>query len=190
MFHFLNLQYLFYRLYTWIFSPLSVTTENPNYILFQQFMVLLRIFSVFLAALFLVGVAYCIAQLFEIKKKTSFVVPVPAPDEERPPRQTQWEEVKKHVGSENPSDWKLSILEADTILDELLQSLNIPGDTVGERLKNVVPADFKTLDDAWEAHKVRNRIAHEGLNFSLTKREANLAVARFERVFKEFRLVR
>ncbi|MES2953586.1 MAG: hypothetical protein V4674_03440 [Patescibacteria group bacterium] len=189
MFRFLNLQYLFYRIYSWVFEPVSGIPSGSS-LVFSQFLVLLRLFCIFLGGAFLVGLVYALIKLREVRKKSSFVVPTLTPDEERPPRQGQWEEVKKHAGSENPSDWKLAILEADTILDELLRSLAIPGETVGEKLKNVVPGDFRTLDDAWEAHKVRNKIAHEGLNFGLTKREARLAIDRFERVFLEFGLIR
>ena len=44
---------------------------------------------------------------------------------------------------------------------------------------------METLNDAWEAHKVRNRIAHDGADFVLTKRMVDETINRYLRVFEE-----
>ncbi len=98
----------------------------------------------------------------------------------------KWAMVLKHINSNNPSDWKMSLIEADTILDALVERSGFPGATLGERLKNADRGVFKTLDYALEAHKVRNRIAHEGSNFVLTERDAKKAISQYEEVFREF----
>ena len=56
-------------------------------------------------------------------------------------------------------------------------------------LKSVDKNNFLTLDDAWEAHKVRNDIAHSGINFQLNERETKRVLALFEKVFKEFNVI-
>ncbi len=98
----------------------------------------------------------------------------------------KWLHVLKLSNSDNQSDWRLAILEADVMLDELLRSLNYQGEGVGEMLKGVDPTDMLTLDAAWDAHKVRNRIAHDGSRFELNEREVKRVVSLFESVFKEF----
>jgi len=60
------------------------------------------------------------------------------------------------------------------------------GEGVAEKLKQVEKADFSTLQNAWEGHKLRNRIAHEGSNFHLSRTEAEIAVENFKKVFEEF----
>lgn len=102
---------------------------------------------------------------------------------------SKWRMVLKHMNSQNPSDWKLALIEADTILDALVERSGFPGATLGERLKNADRGVFRTLDYAWEAHKVRNRIAHEGSDFVLTERDAKKAIAQYEEVFKEFEYI-
>ena len=92
----------------------------------------------------------------------------------------------RHADSDNPNDWKLAIIEADIILDEILKQRGYAGVSLGERLKSVSPTQLATLNDAWEAHKVRNRIAHEGADFVLTKRVAQETIGRYQRVFNEF----
>ena len=77
-------------------------------------------------------------------------------------------------------------MEADAILEDLTDHLDIEGVNIGERLKAADREKFKTLDDAWEAHIVRNRIAHEGSKFDLSQYEANRVVVLYENVFREF----
>lgn len=111
------------------------------------------------------------------------------PIEEDNLRNEKWESVLKNINSLNASDWKLAILDADNMLDELLKVAGYHGDSLGEMLKSVEKSDFVTLDAAWEAHKVRNQIAHQGIDFVLNQREAKGVIALYERVFKEFKII-
>ena len=99
-----------------------------------------------------------------------------------------WEQVLEHLSSDNPNDWQAAVIEADKILEEMVRRLPTTGDTLGERLKNIEPSDFNTLHQAWEAHRVRNRIAHDS-DFVLTRREARQAVDNYRAVFEEFGLL-
>lgn len=104
--------------------------------------------------------------------------------------QTQkWQQVLTHVNSLNPAEWRLAILEADVMLDDMMQVQGFHGDTLGERLKNTPRGDFKNIDAAWEAHKIRNAIAHEGSGFLLSQRESKRVISLYELVFKEFSYV-
>jgi hypothetical protein len=96
-----------------------------------------------------------------------------------------WERVLKYYRSNNPSDWKLAIMEADNMLDALTKDMGFPGESLGERLKSIEPSDFDSLQEAWDAPKVRNAIAHQS-GFVLTQREVQAVLAKFEKVFKEF----
>lgn len=111
-----------------------------------------------------------------------------APQEMLPPtyKHPRWAGVLAHAGSLNQPEWRLAILEADTMLVELLDRLGYKGLSIGEQLKSANPERFKTLQDAWEAHKVRNQIAHEGSAFILTERETKRVIALYERTFREF----
>lgn len=100
-------------------------------------------------------------------------------------RSSRLQDVFNHADSDNPTDWKLAIIEADIILDGALKQLGYPGASLGERLKSIAPGQLNTLQDAWEAHKVRNRIAHDGADFVLTKRIAGETINRYQRVFSE-----
>ena len=102
----------------------------------------------------------------------------------------RWEKVRDHLSSENPNDWRLAIMEADIILGEMLERMEYgKGVTIGERLKTIEPSDFTTIEKAWEAHKIRNLIAHQGSDFILTQREAKRVIELYREVFHEFRYI-
>ncbi len=101
----------------------------------------------------------------------------------------KWQKIVKLSQSENTSDWRLAVIEADIMLDELLEKLKLPGDTMGEKLKAVEKSDFLTIESAWEAHKIRNMIAHQGNDFLISQREIRRIISLYEAVFKEFRLI-
>ena len=101
----------------------------------------------------------------------------------------RWEDVQKHILSDSPNDWRLSIIEADIMLEELLEATGFAGGTIGEKLKSASPTQFKTLEQAWRAHKVRNQIAHAGQDFVLTKKVASETITQYKMVFADFELI-
>lgn len=105
------------------------------------------------------------------------------------PTTLRWDKIRAHLHSEKESDWRLAVLEADIMLDEFVSGLGYQGDSLGEKLKGVERSDFTTIDQAWEAHGVRNKIAHEGAAFSLTEREAKRVIELYEEVFREFHYI-
>lgn len=102
---------------------------------------------------------------------------------------SRWADVEQHVLSENPNDWRLAIIEADIMLDEMLRNAGYVGTSIGEKLKTANQASFKTIRDAWDAHMIRNQIAHAGSDFVLTKRTAQETILKYERVFREFNII-
>jgi hypothetical protein len=101
----------------------------------------------------------------------------------------RWRRIVEQISSESEQDWRLAILEADIMLNELLDMLGYKGETMGDKMKQVDRGDFQTIDIAWEAHRVRNRIAHEGAAHIMNSREARRIIGLYERVFKEFKLI-
>lgn len=101
-------------------------------------------------------------------------------------RNPRWEAVEKYYNSANQSDWRTAIIEADIMLYDLLDTMNVEGISIGEKLKNVNKAQIATLDFAWRSHKIRNELAHQGLNFELSRRIVEEAIEGYRRVFNEF----
>lgn len=134
-------------------------------------------------------IIYAMVRLFELRKREEeyYGTLLLAPEEGA--GNPRWEHIEGLVGSTNPNDWRQAIIEADIMLDDMLTKQGYEGESVGEKLKAVEPADFGTLNDAWEAHKVRNQIAHQGTGFDLSETLLRRTIARYESVFREFQLL-
>jgi hypothetical protein len=156
----------------------------------RQFVIGYVAFATILSIIFVVGVVYSLIRILQLEREwRKLIYPSPELQEEPRPRNEKWERVLRHIASDNPSDWRLAILEADIMLDELLDSLGYLGDTIGDKLKKANKGDFTTLDYAWEAHRIRNAIAHEGSDFIITQREARRIIGLYEAVFREFNYI-
>ena len=101
----------------------------------------------------------------------------------------KWQSVIVHINSANQSDWKLAILECDIMLGEILEKMGYMQESIGEKLKVIESSDFSNIESAWEAHKIRNAIAHEGSDFMINEREAKRVVGLYEAVFQEFEYI-
>jgi hypothetical protein len=142
--------------------------------------------SMSLSIIFIMGITYLLIKINEAgAAEKDMYVPVLQSGETASMVNESWQNVLRYMSSENPSDWKFAIIEADTMLDEMLKRMGLPGESLGERLKAIDPADFNTLGEAWEAHKARNQIAHQ-TGAEISQREARRVIDLYERVFSEF----
>ena len=146
--------------------------------------------SIVVSFFFIIGIVYCVEQLKYIRKKEELMYDTktePAYQETEADTKLahRWEQVIRHIQSTNQNDWKQAILEADIMLDDILTTMGYQGESVGEKLKRVAKGDFATVQDAWDAHLVRNKIAHEA-GFNLTQYDALEAVNKYKKVFEEF----
>ena len=135
-------------------------------------------------------IVYATVRLFELREREekyySTLLPVA---EKTGGVSARWQHIESLINGTRASEWREAIIEADIMLDDVLARQGYVGDGVGEKLKAVEPADLTTLQDAWEAHKVRNQIAHEGSAFNLSESLARRTIARFESVFRELKVI-
>lgn len=143
----------------------------------------------------LIGIVYSVERLKVLRKKEALLYEAKVEEAFESVQEAgdtveahQWSNVVKHIESPHENDWKQALIEADIILDDLLTRMGYRGSSVGEKLKRVEPGDFKTLQDAWNGHTVRNKIAHEA-GFTLNKVEAQQAFHSYKKVFEEFYFV-
>lgn len=154
---------------------------------------ILKFIGLLLSVVFAFGIAWSMAKLNAITAELNALYnpPVALSGEaiKENPQNIKWERVMSHMNSNNPNDWKFAIIEADIMLSELLDSLGLMGETMAEKLKNVAKGSFNTIESAWEAHKVRNTIAHEGGDYVISEREARRVIALYKSVFEEFKVI-
>jgi hypothetical protein len=86
-----------------------------------------------------------------------------------------WQDVELHLLQ--PDTAALAVGEADKILDAAFQAIGISGQSMGERLKAAtgwLPNEL--YQRVWDAHKLRNSLAHE-IGVSVAPQEAQRAVS-------------
>lgn len=185
---------------------------EPKYLnldfLFNAFFILLRLFmeklisfaewlsrqkiiSIIISIILLIGIAVVIYKIRKLREKKAglTVADIFGEEEKLGDSIKKWENIKKQLDSENPSDWKMAIMQADSLIDEIIKKIVNTGENLGERLKSIEPSDLESLDDIWEAHKVRNRIAHDPDTFILEKDEAIDIIAKYEKALKELEYI-
>lgn len=185
--HFLNLSYFFRLLYEAAFGTGDLSSAFSGAVaLMGQIWLIVTVLAV-LISLFAIGVlVYSTSRIFQIRQEEAPLYATITKYEEHERLETsRWNYIRELISGTNESSWRQAIIEADIILDELLTRLGYVGTSVGEKLKQVNPTHFQTLNNAWEAHKVRNQIAHEGSAFEVTDRLAYRTIANYEAVFRE-----
>lgn len=97
----------------------------------------------------------------------------------------EWDKIKQRLESGDETNFKMAIIEADKLIDDLLKSMNYPGESMGDRLKLIDQSMLSSIQELWNAHKTRNNIVHNA-GFKLSYREAKNAIEAYEKVLKEF----
>ena len=80
------------------------------------------------------------------------------------------------------NDAHRKILDAENVVDHALRSLGYQG-SFADKLKKAGPR-FSDVQALWNAHKLRNRIAHES-GVQVSVQEADRVVSAFERALKD-----
>lgn len=105
------------------------------------------------------------------------------PAEEKAYAHVRWHEVEKMIQKGGPTNLQHAVVEADKLVDHCLKHLNIPGDSMGERMRNSKER-FRDYDGLWKAHKVRNQVVHESRK-ELLSFEAKQAIGRFKQALTD-----
>lgn len=98
---------------------------------------------------------------------------------------SRWKHIQELMLSGQESDHRQAIIEADIMLEEVLIQMGHSAPSVGDMLRQVDPQRLHTLQQAWDAHRVRNDIAHRGSAMELSEQLAHRTIAQYEAVFRE-----
>jgi hypothetical protein len=91
--------------------------------------------------------------------------------------------IRKRLESNNEAEYKLAIIEVDTILGETLQHMNLQGETTEQRLAQVTKIMVPTIDDVLVAHQARNSIVYDP-DFRMSLADARRILDIYEEAFK------
>ena len=99
----------------------------------------------------------------------------------------QWAKILKRLETENETEYKLAVIEADSLLDEILKKMGIEGEVLGEKLKQLKPGILPNFEEVRQAHKIRNNIVHDP-DYRLNLAEAKKVISIYEQVFRDLEM--
>lgn len=94
----------------------------------------------------------------------------------------RWGRIEQMMRSSDAETARLAVIEADSLLDFVLKSMHVPGQSFAHRLQFLSKKYFELKRVRW-AHNLRNRLVHEH-DAHLKRNEAVAAVKEYERALK------
>ncbi len=184
----LNLQFIFQKVY-------NLLKAIFDFIINPHTWGVIGIISVLFSVLFIIIIIFSLIRLMEIQseegKEMDEEINKALEKEKEKEREEnpKWHSVLNLSESPNESDWRVAIIEADSLLEESLREKGMVGDTVADLLEVAREGGYSYVQDVWNAHLVRNKIAHQGTKFSLTKLETRRIIKMYQNFFEEIKII-
>ncbi len=119
-----------------------------------------------------------------VKKVTELKSEINPPKAGESKYDAKWKEVQEHLSSLRDAEWKFAVIEADNILEDILGQMGFPGDTLGEKMKQIDKNQLASINELWEAHKLRNTIVHDP-DYQIRYNDARVAIGQYEKALRE-----
>lgn len=99
----------------------------------------------------------------------------------------RWEKILERIETENPSQYKVAVLEAEALAEEILSGIGWQGENMDVRLTAVTDSQLESRLGLLEAHQVRNAII-QNREYQISREDALSTLDRYKRFFDEVEL--
>ena len=185
---YLNIEYVFTKIVDYT-QPIIKALSDPHT------WSTIGVISMILSIIFLAIIIFSIVRMVEIqiydKKEIEHEIHNALLKEKEREKNAnpRWHYIQTLIESPNDSDWRVAIIEADSMMEENLKDRGLSGTTVSELLEGAKGSGYRSIQDAWDAHLVRNQIAHEGLDFPISQVEGRRVIKMYQNFFEELGLI-
>ena len=100
----------------------------------------------------------------------------------------QWERIKARIVRGSEAEWKLAVIEADKLCDNILRRMGYHGESMDQRLKAIKPAQLSSLENLKVAHQVYLTVVQDP-SFSPSQYEAQEALRNYETFLQEMQAI-
>lgn len=152
----------------------------------QSVLGVVRVVFIVFDALFFIGFVFAFRKAWAFKPRIRL--------KEKHPKRTltlrtavfreRWQLVMRQFSIGSPESLRLSIIEADAVVDAVLKDIGLQGEHMADRLAKVNPDSLTTLNRLWRAHRLRNELVHTP-GFSLSPQDARATLNDYESFLKE-----
>ncbi|MBI2451209.1 MAG: hypothetical protein HYV52_02645 [Parcubacteria group bacterium] len=155
----------------------------------DQILFAFKLIALIISLLLGAAIAYLLIQINPVGKKISDLKEILRRSSLEKGRVIKgWKKIMERMSQPNEADYKLAIIEADKLFDNLLLEIGYKGETMAEKLKKINKAQLASLDDLWRAHKIRNELVHNP-DFKLARLEAEEAINIYKKALEEFEIL-
>ncbi|HVW82501.1 MAG TPA: hypothetical protein VHC68_00940 [Candidatus Paceibacterota bacterium] len=181
-----NVEYFFRLVYECFTGACTVGGTAGLLAFFAHLWLWITILGYLAAFVGLGFVIYCSMRIFQLRRaeEEKYAPFNLAPEDEL--ANPRFARIQELLAGPSQSQWREAILEADIMLSDALSRKGFGGASIADQLQQLDGRDFASLNDAWEAHRVRNAIAHQGSAFDLSHTLAKRTLDRYERALEEF----
>ncbi|PIR88451.1 MAG: hypothetical protein COU09_02140 [Candidatus Harrisonbacteria bacterium CG10_big_fil_rev_8_21_14_0_10_44_23] len=95
-----------------------------------------------------------------------------------------WFKVVERAQGGTQESWKSAILEGDAVVDLFLKKYGYEGDTMADRLSQIIEQEVSAVEQVWKAHRLRNDIAHTP-GFGVSKKDTQDALTAYRDFLRE-----
>jgi hypothetical protein len=100
----------------------------------------------------------------------------------------KWKKIKKRLESGIESDLKLAVIEADNLLNEVMEKIGYREPTLTEKLEKITPEIIANLNELKEVRKIRDDIV-EDPNYRLTIEDAKAILKVYEKTMEDLQAI-
>ncbi len=139
--------------------------------------------QIFTLIVSLIFVLILLILVYFINQKSIIPIKAGLTLEERKQVEENWEKIRQLIRLGGPSRFRAAVIDADKTFMFVLGKLGYHGPSA-EKLKRAKWRFKNSYNDVWQAHIIRNRVAHD-IDYQLHSSEAKLAISKFEKGLKE-----
>lgn len=186
--NYLNMEYVFSKIVEYTKSLTDLLSDPHTW-------TVIGVASAMLSIIIIAIIIFSLVRLIEIqiydKEEIEHEIHLAALREKERNRNAnpRWHYIQTLIESPNESDWRVSILEADSMLEEVLKANGLSGTSASELLEGAKESGYRSIQDAWSGHLVRNQIAHAGSDYPLSQVEGRRVIKMYQNFFEELRVI-
>lgn len=95
----------------------------------------------------------------------------------------KWNAIQKRLETGDMSQYKVAIIEADSLIDNILKGVGYKGENMSERLEQIMPDHLNDIEKLKWAHEIRNQIIHDE-KFEIDKKTAEEVLKTYKEILE------
>ncbi len=100
----------------------------------------------------------------------------------------EWKKMMKRLDTGIEAEYKLAIIETDTMLGDILRQMGYDEETTEKSLNKVTSVEIANIDQLKEARRIRNSVVHDP-DYQLSKDKAREVMEIYQESFRSLGIV-